>query len=290
MTTKPKPTDTTKANVVQQPEIKKKSCFVVMPISDMNGYENGHFARVYEYIIKPALERNNYVVERADDTFKSDYIVVGIVQKIITSDLVICDLSGRNPNVMYELGIRHAFDKPVVLIKDKITEKVFDIQGLRYSEYDQSLRIDTVHKDIEKISLSIQETYDDKEKSINSIVALASVQAATIPDNTVISAEAQLILSALNSIGSKLNYKQTSDKDDQINGFYFNGNKVVFNDGSEGDIGSEVYDEHHNLFGVITRIDLKHDGVYLHLRRNDGQILVVSSRSKTAWKLTEMPF
>lgn len=272
------------------PNAKKKTCFVVMPIADMNGYENGHFARVYEYLIKPALEKNNYAVERADDTVKSDYIVVGIVKKIITSDLVICDLSGRNPNVMYELGIRHAFDKPVVLIKDKVTEKVFDIQGLRYYEYEQSLRIDTVKKDVEKISMSIQETFEDKGKSINSLVALASVKSATIPDDTPITAEGQLILNALNSIGKKLDLNEHSDQEDVRHGFKVIGSRVIFNDGSSGGIGTEIYDENKDSLGHITRMASRVDGSTLYLKGHDGSNTVIKSYAKNARTISEMPF
>ena len=133
----------------------KPVCFVLMPIADVHGYEPGHFGRVYEHLLKPAIIAAGYMPVRADDTVKTDYIVVGIIQKIVESAMVLCDFSARNPNVMYELGIRHAFNKPVVLIRDKKTDKIFDIQGLRYAEYDESLRIDSVNKDIGKITSAI---------------------------------------------------------------------------------------------------------------------------------------
>ena len=91
-------------------EKEKPVCFVIMPISDVHGYEPGHFGRVYEHVLKPAIVAAGYLPMRADDTIKTDYIVVGIIEKIVESEMVICDLSARNPNVMYELGIRHAFN------------------------------------------------------------------------------------------------------------------------------------------------------------------------------------
>src|SRR4051812_28416422 len=94
----------------------KPICFVLMPIADTPGYEPGHFGRVYEHLLKPAITAAGYRPIRADDAVKTDYIVVGIIQKIVESAMVLCDYSSRNPNVMYELGIRHAFNKPVVLI------------------------------------------------------------------------------------------------------------------------------------------------------------------------------
>ena len=47
---------------------KKQTCFVIMPISDVPGYDQGHFARVYEYLIKPAIIQAGYEPIRSDDT------------------------------------------------------------------------------------------------------------------------------------------------------------------------------------------------------------------------------
>lgn len=182
---------------------KTKYCFVLMPIADVAGYEAGHFGRVYEHLFKPAITAAGYTPIRADDTVKTDYIVVGIIQKIVDSSMVLCDFSSRNANVMYELGIRHAFNKPVVLVKDQSTEKIFDIQGLRYHEYDQSLRVDSVSKDIQKISQAIQQTASGGVDSMNSIVQLAGIKAAEAPKGQVISADTKLLLEAIDSFNSR---------------------------------------------------------------------------------------
>lgn len=89
----------------------KKTCFVIMPISDVDGYDSGHFTRVYEHLIKPACEQAGFKPERADETPRTDVIMAGILKKIIACDIAICDLSSRNANVFYELGLRHAFNK-----------------------------------------------------------------------------------------------------------------------------------------------------------------------------------
>jgi hypothetical protein len=101
--------------------MENKGCFVVMPISDVPGYAVGHFSRVYEFLIAPACERAGYNPFRADQVNKTNYIVIDILQRLVSADMVLCDISGRNPNVLYELGIRQAFNKPSVLIKDELT-------------------------------------------------------------------------------------------------------------------------------------------------------------------------
>lgn len=89
----------------------QKSCFVIMPFSDPEGYDNGHFRKVYEQIIKPAVEDAGYKAYRVDENGVSDLITTKIFKAILDCDMAICDLSSRNPNVLYELGIRHAMEK-----------------------------------------------------------------------------------------------------------------------------------------------------------------------------------
>ena len=106
----------------------QQECFVIMPISDHDGYEKGHFRRVYEDIIIPACEKSDYKAVRADEVEETDIIHLSILKKIIEAPMAICDLSTRNPNVLFELGLRQAFDKPVVLIQEKGTERIFDFK------------------------------------------------------------------------------------------------------------------------------------------------------------------
>lgn len=170
--------DKTKQN--EQP---KKTCFVIMPISDMDGYEEGHFSKVYNYLIKPAAEACDYAVDRADDTKGTNFIIVDILTKVYQADVVICDLSGQNANVLFELGLRQAFDKPVVLIKDDKTKKIFDIDGLRFREYTSSLVIDSALSDQKEIAQCIRET-TSHDNGMNSLINLLSIkQSASIPQS-----------------------------------------------------------------------------------------------------------
>lgn len=181
-----------------------------MPIADMDDYENGHFTRVYNHLIKPACVKAGFKPVRADDVASSNYIVIDILNKIIESDMVICDLSGRNPNVMYELGIRHAFNLPTVLIKDIKTTRIFDIQGLRCVDYNQSLRIDTVERNIESISNALIETEKANGNDINSIVQLLGISPAAIPKSVELSDESRLLLSAIKDLSGRIGNIESS--------------------------------------------------------------------------------
>lgn len=219
-------------------EVPKPVCFVLMPIADTAGYEAGHFGRVYEHILKPAIIEAGYLPVRADDTVKTDYIVVGIIQKIVESAMVVCDYSSRNPNVMYELGIRHAFNKPVVLIKDRQTEKIFDIQGLRYTEYDETLRIDAVNKDRLRITDAIKETSIASERDLNSIVKLAGIKTAEVPAGQTISSDTTLILSAIAALERRVEEVEEIPVSKKI---ICNDESVKFLDGTLGRVGSQLF-------------------------------------------------
>lgn len=183
-----------------------------MPISDVSTYENGHFKRVYDYIIKPACELAGFKPIRADDVINTNYIALDIVKKIIESDMAICDLSARNPNVLYELGIRQAFNKPVSLIKDTKTSRIFDIQGFRDIVYDENLRIDNVRETIENLSQNITLTYQENDSDINSLIKLLGITPAKIETETKISIDTELILNSLSSIENRISSIEKAER------------------------------------------------------------------------------
>jgi hypothetical protein len=186
------------------PPTPKKSCFVIMPITDVPPYEAGHFKRVYEYIIKPACLKSGFAPVRADEVERANHIILDVLRRVLEADVVLCDLSSRNANVLYELGVRQAFNKPVVLIKDNQTERIFDIQGLRDIEYDAALRVDKTTPAINAIAASITNTTDGDQGEVNSLIQLLGVHAATIPQRTEVSGETGLILNFLSEIASRM--------------------------------------------------------------------------------------
>jgi hypothetical protein len=181
-----------------------KTCFVIMPFSDVDGYEPGHFGRVYEHLVRPACLAAGVEPVRGDEVKGTNYIAIDILQRILKSDIVICDLSGKNANVMYELGVRQAFDLPVVLLKDKRTERVFDIQGLRTLDYTESLRIDSVEQDRKSLSQTISATLKLEAHEVNSLVSLLGIEKASLGKPTQVSGETALVLASLKDISARL--------------------------------------------------------------------------------------
>ena len=183
-----------------------------MPIADNANYEPGHFDRVYEYLIKPSVEQAGFKPVRGDDIKKTNYIIIDIIKRLIDSDMALCDLSSKNPNVLYELGIRQAFNRPVTFIKDNITDRLFDIQGFRDFEYDSSLRIDTVEKERIKLSEIVQNTFNNESEDVNSIIDLLSINKATINKDINITPELSVILSSIENLSNRITSIQENNQ------------------------------------------------------------------------------
>ncbi|NTW33488.1 MAG: hypothetical protein HGB12_12845 [Bacteroidetes bacterium] len=121
------------------------TCFVIMPIGDqiVNGETISYslLKQRYDDLIKEAINKAapGLEVVRADEVALSGTITSDILTRIMHSDIVIADVTYPNPNVFYELGLRHACKPGTIIIKDKNGPKVpFDIAHLRNIEYENT--------------------------------------------------------------------------------------------------------------------------------------------------------
>lgn len=181
-------------------------CFVIMPISDCDGYSKGHFLHVFEDIITPACDKAGFRGFRADQVKQSNLIHLEILQSLLEAPMAVCDLSSRNPNVLFELALRQAFDKPVCLIQEVGTPAIFDISPFRYIEYRRERVYHEVLEDQTKISDSIKATFNEHTsgKGINSIIKLLALsKPAALPEFSAPDASSEiqhLILSELSQL------------------------------------------------------------------------------------------
>lgn len=154
-----------------------KSCFVLMPISDPEEYPSGHFNSIYQQIFREACNLAGFEPVRADEVSQTNLIQLDILQRLVDAPMVLCDLTSHNPNTLFELGIRQAFDKPVVLVQEVGTKPIFDIGPLRYTEYRRALLYEQVREDQRKIADAILRTEEEFQSGIgvNSIVKLLSL-------------------------------------------------------------------------------------------------------------------
>lgn len=139
--------------------------FVAMPFSEKTSqYPVGYFDEVLKHLITPAAVKANFNAKTAKKS-GSEVIQSTIVNDLDAADLVIVDLSEHNPNVLFELGMRIAFNKPVCLIRAKGTAPIFDIDHmLRVYDYNPCLWPSTLEQDIPGLSEHIAETWKNKDK------------------------------------------------------------------------------------------------------------------------------
>lgn len=163
----------------------RPECFVIMPISDPSEYDEGHFRRVYDLLFAPACRQAGFEPKRADYVAETNLIQLEILRSILNAPMALCDLSSRNPNVLFELGLRQAFDKPVTIVQELRTARIFDIQAIRVLDYHRDLRADHVQNDLNEIATWLEETYKSSKtgRGVNSIVRLLSIDSpANIPN------------------------------------------------------------------------------------------------------------
>lgn len=122
------------------------TCGLVMPISALDGCTADHWAEVKGIVTEciESLGEPKFAVRLVSDADDVGVIQKRIVQNIYSSDVVVCDVSGKNPNVMFELGMRLAFDKPTVIIKDDKTDYAFDTGIIEHVAYPRDLRFNRI--------------------------------------------------------------------------------------------------------------------------------------------------
>ncbi len=149
-------------------EQQKQVCGIVMPISEIDGLPKSHWDEVYN-IIAESIDSAGFKPNLVSNSEDIGVIQKRIVQNLYENPIVVCDVSAKNPNVMFELGLRLAFDKPTIIIKDDKTNYSFDTSPIEHLEYPRDLRFSKIRDFGDKLASKINSTYkksiDDKDYS-----------------------------------------------------------------------------------------------------------------------------
>ena len=121
--------------IVQNVQITKR-CFIITPIGSEDDPIRRHIEGVYNAALEPVLRDFGYHTDLPHKILTPGSITRQIVECIYNSDLIIVNLTGINPNVMYELALAHCFNKPMIIIAEKGTKLPFDIINERTLFYD----------------------------------------------------------------------------------------------------------------------------------------------------------
>lgn len=108
---------------------KENHCFYLCPF-------NEPFNTIYSDHVQPLIRSIGFTVERADEIFGTTPIIEDIWESINSAEFIIADLTDKNPNVMYEVGMAHTIGKPVIIMTQDITDVPFDLKHHRCIIYD----------------------------------------------------------------------------------------------------------------------------------------------------------
>jgi len=113
----------------------QKKVFMVMPFSDEIA------SQAYSHCIKPVCEKFHLEIRRADELFTTNPIYDDIVREIQEASIVVVDITGRNPNVFYELGIAHTLKQShtIMLTHEEYNKTPFDVSHFRIIQYTDSI-------------------------------------------------------------------------------------------------------------------------------------------------------
>jgi hypothetical protein len=137
----------------------KPVCGIVMPLSLTDGLADTHWKEVRS-IIDEAVTSAGFLPRMVSEADDVGTIHKRIVQNLYENPIVVCDVSGRNPNVMLELGLRLAFDKPVVIVKDDITPYSFDTGQIEHIPYRRDLRYSSIEGFKAELTKRVRATHD----------------------------------------------------------------------------------------------------------------------------------
>jgi putative lipoic acid-binding regulatory protein len=133
----------------------RKVCGIVMPIAAMGEeYSEAHWSRVRR-ILQRAIDRAGLRSQLVWENPEVDVIQTAILQNIFENDVVICDVSNLNPNVMLETGLRLSTKRPTIIVTDRIKRPPFDISTISYIEYPRDLEYNATEDFISKLTRKI---------------------------------------------------------------------------------------------------------------------------------------
>jgi hypothetical protein len=157
----------------------RNTIFMVMPFSDAVA------ASVYRYSTKPVAESHGFAIQRADEIFSANPIFDDIVTAIEQSSLVIVDISGRNANCFYELGVSHTLkrNRTIMITHDEFKEVPFDVAHFRILRYEDSIQGKAAYeahlaKTLKSITSNLAELYHPEFEVIVDLLVATDAEAS----------------------------------------------------------------------------------------------------------------
>lgn len=164
----------------EEKNLSLKKCGIIMPISEIDGCNEYHWREVRS-ILSESIKTAGFEAELVSEADDVGIIQKRIIQNIYQNPIVVCDVSAKNPNVMFELGLRLAFDKPTIIVKDDVTNYSFDTAPIEHLTYPRDLRYSKIIEFKDKLSTKISGTYEKSSSDQNYTTFLKNFGEFTSP-------------------------------------------------------------------------------------------------------------
>ncbi len=158
-------------------------CFVIGPIGGDDTDVRKRSDQMLEHIIRPVVSKCGYSAVRADQMPKPGMITSQVLLQVIEAPLVIADLTDHNPNVFYELGVRHSFRKPVIQLIQADQGLPFDVAGLRtiFVDHRDLDSVAACQRELRRHIEDIRSAGDEADSPISAAVDLAELRRSGNP-------------------------------------------------------------------------------------------------------------
>jgi hypothetical protein len=283
-----------KANKAEQEqdniENKRETCGIIMPISGNDGYTAEHWNDV-RTILEEVISEAGFVPNLVSDADEIGIIHNRIVTNIYSNPIVICDVSSKNPNVMFELGLRLAFDKATIIIKDETTPYNFDTGVIEHLTYPRDLRYSIINNFKIKLKDKITATYRASQDPNYSTFLKSFVQYRSKLQTEEVQLE-EFVLKQLEDINKQLAYLrsnqyQTSYFSDTQSSKSITGIELLFDIDAENseflleELKRVAVESYIDVFGyIVTKIENRRFEVRMRISSmSDGSTFIKALKS-----------
>jgi hypothetical protein len=230
----------------------EKRCFIISPFGQENSEIRRKAEGLIESVIKPVLNELGFKALSSLDISKPGSITNQVIEHLLNDELVIANLSGLNPNVMYELAVRHAKRLPVISLVEKGTNLPFDIAQERTILYDDDMKGVTSLKPA--LSQAVIDVLEEGEID-NPIYRV--IQQSIIQTHVEVGSVNDFIVKKLNEIEEKISIRN-STRTPQIEKISeSNLTRIEFEiESGDKDIGIEIYELFEKLKMPIVGIEV----------------------------------
>jgi hypothetical protein len=151
-----------------------KDVFVIMPFSATATCNEEQWTDIYESVFKPAIEESGYSCERAKP--KTGSLITSIIEKLRNARIVLADITDRNSNVFYELGVRHSLSKRTIILAQGNQHASSDLLGYWFINYGTTPgRVTEVKREIGRLIAEIEQNPDKSDNPVSDYLAQENI-------------------------------------------------------------------------------------------------------------------